>query len=175
MPILLPNSLDAAEVERRRYPAILAEVPSSSQSDEERDRTYLHQLIETADLSSYHTLEQTYVALMDELLALRAVDRGWDTYDGDVPSEATIQGVQQALLQLKRFGALPVAVRPSSDGGIGICFAAGEGYGHLEFLNRGEAYALAYAPARPPESWQIDRTEEGLHQAWEQIRAYIQP
>jgi hypothetical protein len=176
MPILIPSPPTLFEVERRRHPAILGEAPSSSQSDAKRDQAFRYQLLATSALSSYHTLEQTYNRLKDELFVLRALNRDWDTYGADPPSEATIRAAQLALPRLKALGALPAAVRPSSEGGVGICFVSREGYGHLEFLNEGEeVYALAYSSTRAPESWQLDGSDASLRQAWEQIRAYLQP
>jgi len=175
MPAISPPMLAGyIEAERTRHPAIYGELQSSSQSGEQRiDLIFLDQLLKTSDLSTYHTLEHRYALLFDELASLRSLTPNWDTYGAAPPSDRAIQDAQTALSALRLLGAQPSAIRPSAEGGIGICFTADNAYAHLEFLNDGEVHALAYSAQRQPESWQIDPVL-GLAEAWNRIRADLQ-
>jgi hypothetical protein len=176
MPILSPPPLpDLLEAERRRHPAICWESPWSTQSGKNATNVmYLKELIALSKMSAYHGLEQRYAALFDELAKLRSLDRDWDTFESEPPSENAIQAAKGALMALKAVRAEPTAVRPSAEGGVGICFVSGNAYAHLEFLNEGSVHALAYSDLHRPESWEVDR-DRGLVDAWRRIHAYLQP
>jgi hypothetical protein len=130
----------------------------------------LNQVAETA---IYQQLEQTYNARFDELWSLQSLEADWDSYDAPPPEARAIKAAERSLEELKRARAMPVAVRPSNEGGVGICFTSSDKYAQIEFLNNGEAFALMYGAADEPKVWQIDRAT-AFGGVWDLIRAYLQ-
>jgi hypothetical protein len=176
MPILSPPPLASLlEAERRRHPAIYWESPWSIQSGKgATDVIFLRELLDLAKMSAFHTLEQQYAQLLDELARLASLEQDWDTFGSEAPSENALLAAKRALLELKSFRAEPTAIRPSGEGGVGICFTHADVYAHLEFLNDGSVHALAYSDVRRPVSWEVDR-DLGIGGAWQRIHAFLQP
>lgn len=176
MPYLLPpNPADYLAADRRRHPAIYLEAPSSATIDPSRptDRAFLTALQDLASGAIYVQVEQAYNARLDELSRLRVLENGWDSYGSAPPTEAAISLATRSLEALKQFLAIPAAIRPSNEGGVGVCFTEGAKYAHIEFLNNGEAYAVMYGSSDDPQVWEI--TEPGnAAAAWTRIRAYLQ-
>jgi hypothetical protein len=118
--------------------------------------------------------EQLYSSLRDQLFSNASLRKGWDSYSADAPTLSAIKAAERALDILRHLNAEPVAILPSADGGIGICFSNSGKYGQLEFLNDGEVHALLYGGAADPEAWQIISPEaDGLAEAWKRIGAYL--
>jgi hypothetical protein len=176
MPILLPPSpFDAAAADRRRHPAIYLEAPSSATSEPSRptDKAFLAALSEAARGTVFFRLEQTYNARLDELSRLRSLERDWDSYGSAVPHESAISEAAKSLITLKGLQAMPDAIRPSNEGGVGVCFIEGAKYAHIEFSNNGEAFAMMYGPADDPQVWELAEPVD-IAATWTRIRAYLQ-
>jgi hypothetical protein len=165
---------DQMNSDKRRHPAIFAEAPSSVQQGLPRiDAIYLREL-QTSASSSAIRREQLYSSLRDQLQATARLQKGWDSYSADAPTSRARRAAEKALEILRYLNAEPVAVLPSVDGGIGICFTNGAKYGQLEFLNDGEAHALLYGGTGRPQAWQVDLSEtDALRKAWARISACL--
>jgi len=117
--------------------------------------------------------EQAYNARRDELSLLRVLEEGWDSYGSAAPAEVAISVAERSLETLKALHAVPAAIRPSNEGGVGVCFTEGAKYAQIEFLNNGEMYALMYGSADEPQVWEIPEPAD-VATAWTRIRAYLQ-
>jgi len=177
MPLYLPSAVvDYVAADQRRHPAIFGEMPSSAQAGPQPiERLYLTALLDTSRHSEFNRSTQKFAALGDELARLRHCAFGWDGYEAHAPNEGSIAAAGNALRVLDRLNAEPAAVLPSADGGVGLCFTENDRYGHIEFLNNGEAWALMYGPTGEPQSWQLTTDgDDALQQAWAHIRAFLQ-
>jgi hypothetical protein len=165
---------DVVNADKRRYPAIYGEAPSSGQLGDSRiDAIYMQEL-QTSASSGAIRREQLYSTLRDQLLSTASLKKGWDSYSADPPTHLARRQAEMALEILRFLNAEPAAILPSVDGGIGICFNNGGKYGQLEFLNDGEAHALLYGGPGDPQAWQIDLAEtDALREAWKRIGAYL--
>lgn len=108
-----------------------------------------------------------------DLAALQDLQSGWDDGTAEVPAGTVIAEIERVLGKLLIMGATPTAIRPSSEGGAGICFSSEKGYGHIELLNTGEIFGLAYSTDRDPESWQIEDIDTELKLSLDRIRAHV--
>jgi hypothetical protein len=168
------NPADLVNADTRRHPAVYGEAPSSGQlGDPQIDVIYLRELQATASSTAIRR-EQLYSCLRDQLQSTAGLRRGWDSYSADAPTPLARRAAERALEILRHLNAEPVAILPSVDGGIGICFNNGGKYAQLEFLNDGEAHALLYGGPGNPQAWQINLAEEdSLREAWNRIGAYL--
>lgn len=168
--------MDFENAERRRYPAIFREAPSSRQlGPEPLDKIFLAQLLATSARSYYVELEQVFILLRDQLSALRSIEAGWDSYQAPAPNEIALAAGEEALNILRGLNVRPAGVLPSADGGIGICFTLSGRYAHIEFENTGDAWTLMYGPTGTPESWQLPSTNiDSISAAWTRISAFLQ-
>jgi len=177
MACVLPyHQLDYENAERRRYPAIFREAPSSRQlGPQPLDEIYRDQLLSLTVDSRYFELEHVYTRLRDQLAALRLLPDGWDGYCAVAPNEVSIDIASRAIDVLRKANADPTAILPAADGGAGICFMKDEHYAHIEFGNSGEAWALMYGPSGPPQTWQLGSTNaDAITATWTRINAYLQ-
>jgi hypothetical protein len=130
-------------------------------------------LRQAAEGAVYVQLEQTYNARLDELSRLRRFEKNWDSYGSDAPEETAISAASQSLTTLRSLQAMPGAMRPSNEGGVGVCFTEGAKYAHIEFSNNGEAFAVMYGPTDEPQVWELPEPFD-IPATWTRIRAYLQ-
>lgn len=110
----------------------------------------------------------------EDLQKLRELQENPDPELGEAPTSDVIRSVEACLPRLAKIGAMPSGIRPSADGGAGICFAEGDAYAHIEFLNDGTVHCLAYSSDSDPEAWSMANFEdEDLKYAWSLIRAHL--
>ena len=168
---------DYENAERRRHPAIFLELPPSAQfGPQKTDEIYLRQLRASAERSRYVELEQAFTSLRDQLVTLRLLQNGWDSYRAPAPNGTALLAAEAALDVFRSLNVQPTAVLPSADGGVGICFARDQSYAHIEFENTGDAWVVVYGPNKSPETWQLlTRDIISLRAAWNRISAYLQP
>jgi len=170
---------DLMNVDKRRHPAIFGEAPSSGQLGEPQiDAIYLLDAIYLGELQASATSEtirreQLYSKLRDDLRLLERLEAGWE-HEVEAPTHLARREAERALEIFKHLNAEPVAVLPSVDGGVGICFNNREKYGQVEFLNNGEAHALLYGGPVGAQAWQINLGEtNALREAWKRISVYL--
>lgn len=167
--------IDLFDADRKRFPAIYRAAPPSAQSSPYRlDDRLWSELLKSADVSQYQRVEQQYGPLYEELASLRTLLHGWDTYSAGPPNAEAVELARLALRTLRHRYAEPAGVRASGEGGVAICFAAGDRRAQLEFLNSGEAYALTYGLVDAADSWEVGTSEAGIADAWERIRGFLQ-
>jgi hypothetical protein len=176
MAFLAPQLVDFENAERRRHPAIFLELPPSAQfGPQKTDEIYLEQLRASAERSRYVELEQAFTSLRDQLVTLRSLENGWDSYRAAVPNRVALGAAEVALDVFRSLNVQPSAVLPSADGGVGICFTRDQGYAHIEFENTGDTWVMAYGANKAPETWQLlVRNANSLKGAWNHISAYLQ-
>src|ERR1700686_2456998 len=127
MPVLLPLSpIEISASDQRRHPAIYREEPSSAVAYPMRqtERAFLDALRQVAETAVYVQVEQAYNARFDELLRFRALEVVWDSHGATPPQDAAINAAERSLAALKQVQAIPVAIRPSNEGGVGVCFTS---------------------------------------------------
>jgi hypothetical protein len=177
MPLLAPLHLtDCENIERRRYPAIYREAPSSAQLGPDRlDVRFFNELRTVAINSRYTELEQAFSQLRDQITFLRSLSADWDSYGAPAPDMQSIDAADRALRTFREQNEKPTAVLPTTDGGVGICFVRGQFYSHIEFTNEGEVWAVMYGPTGQPESWQLPSSNpDSLIEGWTRISAHLQ-
>ena len=150
----------------RRHPATYGEAASSGPAD--LNFPYLDQLQLSAAMSQYVQVEQWYTSLRDQLILLKGLHEGWDSYSAPAPNELAIETADRALKTLRALNAAPAAILPSADGGVGICFSGRDRYAHVEFLNIGDVWVLTYGmiTAAPVRSATSARCERSTRTAW---------
>jgi hypothetical protein len=164
---------DLVDADRRRHPAIYGQPPSPGQWGVPQTDLLYWELQETARSNTIRR-EQLYTHLRDQLKSLGKLQRGWDSYGADPPNAQARRDAEMSLEALRFLNAEPVAVVPSVDGGIAICFNNGERYAQLEFLNDGESHALLYGGPGRPQAWEVDLARPvAIQDAWTRISAYL--
>lgn len=128
--------------------------------------------------------EPKYVAYADseraeqlaKLHAFRSLQRGWDSYDAEPPSELATTNATRVLHVIWSIGlASPIkAIVPSVEGGISIVFSAsGQKYADIECFNDGEILALTSEGVDEPSVWSLNGGAGSLRRAIEKVSAFL--
>jgi hypothetical protein len=107
--------------------------------------------------------------LLDEMRSRLRQDRAED----EVPSEIAIQQSILALSIFKRHAALPSRITASLDGGVAICFVAGDRYADIECLNDGQILAVTTSRRERPVVWDVGGDQLSIEHACRRIRTFI--
>ena len=128
--------------------------------------------------------QPAYVAFPDseradhlaKLNAFRTLQRGWDSYDAEPPSELAIANAKRVLHVIWSVGlGLPIkTIAPSVEGGVGIVFAGSEQrYADIECFNDGEILGIISEGVSDPSVWTVGEESGMLRQAIEKISAFL--
>lgn len=115
-----------------------------------------------------------FLLLEDQLMQLRNLTAGWDSYDAPAPSGETMAGAQRTIEKLRTEQLLPEAVTPSAEGGVAIYFSRGAQKAFIEFLNEGETLLALYGKDDEPNVRVLREGPRGIEdQAVQEIRAHL--
>lgn len=95
------------------------------------------------------------VHLVMKLVALSELDKNWNSYGAEPPSE---DALREALRALQRTWAtrMPETVLPSVEGGVTLVYSTdAKKYAEIEFGNTGEIVAAFRRPGRQPRAWTV--------------------
>jgi hypothetical protein len=109
-----------------------------------------------------------------KLESFRDLQRGWDSYDAEPPSEAAIDNASRVLQALWEQGSGTRArLVPSVEGGIDLIFSTTEdGYADIECFNDGEILAITSQVCSEPSVWPVMADAAGLRDAIVKIKAF---
>lgn len=128
--------------------------------------------------------EPKYVAYADseraeqlaKLHSFSGLQRGWDSYDAEPPSELATTNATRVLHVIWSVGlASPIkAIVPSVEGGISIVFSASsQKCADIECFNDGEILALTSESAGEPSVWSLNGGTGTLRRTIERISAFL--
>ena len=107
----------------------------------------------------------------ERLQEMASLQANWDTYGAAPPSGNARARARTILAALRDLTFPPTKVVASSEGGVAICFVAGDHYADIESLNTGEILAVKYVGAGEPDVWEVN--PDNLVETIEQIRAHF--
>src|SRR5262245_32797346 len=105
----------------------------------------------------------------------RRLQRGWDSYEAEPPSETAIDNARRVLAALWEEGAEARSrLSPSVEGGVTIAFTSPEGkYADIECFNDGEILAITSEGAAEPSVWPVGADAMSLRDAVVKIIAFV--
>lgn len=122
------------------------------------------------------SITQTYWYL-DRVLELRKLEKlssNWHE-DGVEPPNRTATYWADVALDILRVDDFACdRVLASVDEGIGICFVREPKYADIEIFNTGEILAVTSERNSSPKIWEVHQSVEGIRQALEEIREYLE-
>ena len=121
----------------------------------------------------YWRNEGQFASASAELSKAASSKQGWDSYDAEAPSPASVATANRVLALLRRSSTAPTRIVPSAEGGIGICFVEGDSYADIEILNSDEILATTYRGQSEPRIWELQTRDDSITAAIEQIRAHL--
>lgn len=98
----------------------------------------------------------------DRLESMRALQKGWNGYGADPPSELALANAKSFLDVAANMGCLPGRVAPSAEGGVGIAWTNGRRRCYVEFFNNGDACRLLSDCVGEPSSRRIECTSQSF-------------
>jgi hypothetical protein len=107
-----------------------------------------------------------------KLKALRADQSLWPE-DAEPPSDIAMAWAHAIIQQLQADDLLPTRVVASAEGGIGICFVAGNKYADIECLNSGAILGVISNRRNRPCVWEVEQIARGFTQASERLREFL--
>ena len=97
----------------------------------------------------------------------------WDGYGAKPPSSKAVEQAQHVLRMCFGRELVPVAVLPSSEGGVGIAFMRTGRYADIEMLNNKTVLAVVSGDDTEPEVWSLTFTDDCLEEAIGRIKSHI--
>jgi hypothetical protein len=119
--------------------------------------------------------ESEQAAQLARLESFRELQRGWDSYGAEPPSETAIENARRILRLLWDFDGGPrPRLLPSVEGGVGIIFTgSGEKYADIECFNDGDILGITSEGTPDPFVWTVDASTESFRAAIERITAFL--
>jgi hypothetical protein len=119
--------------------------------------------------------EREHAEQLERLDALRSLQRGWDSYEAEPPSETATDNARRVLEALWEEDAeARTRLSPSVEGGVAIVFTGSEGkYADIECFNDGEILAITSEGAAEPSVWPVGADAVSLRDAVVRILAFV--
>lgn len=114
-------------------------------------------------------------AQLERLDSFRDLQRGWDSYGAEPPSEIALSNARRLLRVAWEFeeGA-KIRLSPSVEGGVGVIFGGGvKKYADIECFNDGEILAITSEGTPEPSVWTVDASPEGFRATIEKISSFL--
>lgn len=123
----------------------------------------------------YVVPERAQAAQLAELASFRDLERGWDSYGAEPPTNAAVENARRILRVLWESEAgARIRLSPSVEGGVSIVFKASDDrYADLECFNDGEVLAITSDPGAEPIVWTVDIAADALRDAIGRITAFL--
>ena len=97
----------------------------------------------------------------------------WDTYGAEPPDAEAVNTALEVLVSLEHERFLPSDAVASTEGGVALCFVAGDRYADIEILNSGEILAVTVTGQQDPYVWEVGKNTRAFSEAIERIRNHI--
>lgn len=110
-------------------------------------------------------------SMLDALMEMGNLERGWDSYDALPPNEWVLNKAQEAIQEFSLRRVMPDNVLPSVENGVGITVNRGDSYGFLEILNCMEIVGVTALSEDDYEVWEFG--PDSIIEAVEKICAFI--
>lgn len=107
--------------------------------------------------------------------SFRELQRDWDSYGAEPPSDAAINNARRIVRVLWEYeGGSRIRLSPSVEGGVGIIFSStGKKYADIECFNDGDILAVMSEGTPDPLVWTVDSSAESFRSAIDKIIAFI--
>jgi hypothetical protein len=112
-------------------------------------------------------------ALNNQLRHLRDLNCGWDDFDAQPPSHASIDAAKLIVGICTKLMILPLAVVPSAEGGVGIVFRNRNRFVSIELQNDNSLVALLEEGNSHYESWESEFTSEIATNTLLRVRRFL--
>jgi hypothetical protein len=113
------------------------------------------------------------IELQNRLSEIAELPDGWNSYNAPAPNHIAITHARMVLESLIKFNFEPLGVIPSAEGGAGFVFKNNGRKGDIECLNSGSILAVYYSREVRPQSWIVDPGTEGIAEAINRIRTFL--
>ncbi len=123
--------------------------------------------------STYWTNSARFEEARQQLSSTASLERDWDTYGAEPPSDQARQGAASILDALEAAALPPSRISPSAEGGVAVSFVEGDKRALIEIYNTGEAAAATYSDEGSPVVWELDGTPSSVKGAIERIRVHL--
>ena len=140
-------------------------------ADNELYRQSNAKLRERSRISEFLRVVEQQRLLDQQIQKLRGLHRGWNSYDAEVPNATAFERTDQVLATAREHRIDVTRIVPSADGGIGICFVAGNRYAHIEASNDGELTLVMFSGNDPAQVSEI-QDEPALVEALNRVRQH---
>ena len=117
-------------------------------------------------------IEETYKKLRLKLQKLTDLSDDWDQEDSPAPDQQSVDLAMLALNALREMRFNPIAITPSSEGGIVISLGRQGRSAWLSIYNEGEISAAFGARGEQGRAWELPPTEEAIKKALLDLRAF---
>ena len=93
--------------------------------------------------------------------------------DAERPESYAIGCASEVIGQLANDGLVPTKVVASAEGGVAICFVAGDKYADIECFNSGEMLGVISNKYNRPSAWEIEQNSDGIARATAKISCFL--
>jgi hypothetical protein len=137
--------------------------------------TGLKEWTEHVTKRAYAVSAREQASQLAKLDSFRELQRGWDSYGAEPPSDAAINNARRILRVLWEYeGGSQIRLSPSVEGGVGIIFSSiGKKYADIECFNDGDILAVMSEGTPEPLVWTVDSSEESFRSAIDKIIAFL--
>jgi len=111
----------------------------------------LHQ--ETTQSNRYNNLKK-------QIIELKNLSKGWDSYNADPPNYDALMNSLKILDVLFELQIIPKRIMPSVEGGVSFLFAENIKYADIECDNDGDIFAGMSDRTGEPILWQVSKEDE---------------
>jgi hypothetical protein len=106
-----------------------------------------------------------------QIQSLQELRFNWNSYNAEPPNATAFARTHQVLATARKQRIEVTRIVPSAEGGIGVCFVAGNRYAHIEASNDGELTFVMFSGNDPAQMGEI-QDEQALVEALNRIRQH---
>jgi len=114
------------------------------------------------------------MTLPAQIRSYALLERGWDSYDAEPPTQAVVERSVGFDWYIRQFGLSPRCVNPSVVGGVGFTFGKRPNYVYVEFRNTGSMHA-AFTSNGKTHVVAVQQDEAGYADLMAKIREHLMP
>jgi|ERR1700722_15064358 hypothetical protein len=113
---------------------------------------------------------------VEHFLKLKSLAKSCDLNNEEVepPSKEAIARCDLVLKAFEKEGLVPSRVVASAEGGVGVCFVAGNNYADIECLNTGEILGVVTNRNDRPVVWDVGQGSDSIERACSKIAQFFQ-
>ena len=106
------------------------------------------------------TQSNRYNNLKKQIIELKNLSKGWDSYNADPPNYDALMNSLKILDVLFELQIIPKRIMPSVEGGVSFLFAENIKYADIECDNDGDIFAGMSDRTGEPILWQVSKEDE---------------